>query len=53
MTVHSALQQWLGDRIVVEGVNVEHSKGTLAVDVQYVTRRGQERRLTRFTRGAP
>jgi hypothetical protein len=53
MTVHSALQQWLGDRIVVEDVNVEHSEGTLAVDVQYVVRRGQERRLTRFTRGAP
>ena len=25
----------------------------LRIDVQYVTRRGQERRLTRFTRGAP
>lgn len=53
MTVHSALQQWLGDRIVVEGVSVEHSEGKLAIDVQYVTRRGQERRLTRYTRGAP
>jgi phage baseplate assembly protein W len=53
MTVHSALQQWLGDRIVVEGVNVEHDEGTLSIDVQYVTRHGQERRLTRFTRGAP
>ena len=53
MTVHSALQQWLGDRIVVEGVNVEHSDSTLAVDVQYVVRHGQERRLTRFTRSAP
>jgi phage baseplate assembly protein W len=53
MTVHSALQQWLGERIVVEAVNVAHNEGILAVDVQYVVRRGQERRLTRFTRGAP
>ncbi len=53
MTVHSALQQWLGDRIVVEGVHVEHDDSTLAVDVQYVVRHGQERRLTRFTRSAP
>jgi len=53
MTVQSALQQWLGDRIIVEEVNVDHDEGTLSVDIQYVTRRGQERRLTRFTRGAP
>lgn len=50
MTVHSALQQWLGDRIVVEGIEVAHDEGTLSVDVQYVIRHGQERRLTRFTR---
>lgn len=53
MTVQSALQQWLGERILVEAVHVAHHEGTLAVDVQYVTRHGQERRLTRFTRGAP
>lgn len=53
MTVHSSLQQWLGDRIVVEEVNVEHHDGVLSVDVQYIIRRGQERRLTRFTWGAP
>ncbi|QKV56537.1 MAG: GPW/gp25 family protein [Dechloromonas sp.] len=34
-------------------VHVEHDDSTLAVDVQYVVRHGQERRLTRFTRSAP
>jgi phage baseplate assembly protein W len=52
MTVHSSLQQWLGDRIVVEGVNVEHhERHALRRRVQYIIRRGQERRLTRFTQG--
>jgi hypothetical protein len=51
-TVHSALQQWLGDLIMVEGVDIEQSDGTLSIDVQYVTRHGQERRLTRYTREA-
>ncbi|AWI74323.1 MAG: hypothetical protein C0607_00860 [Azoarcus sp.] len=53
MTVHSALQQWLGERIVVEAVTVEHDDALLAVEVQYVSRSGQDRRLARFSRGAP
>ena len=53
MTVHSALQQWLGERIVVEAVTVDHDDAQLAVEVQYISRSGQDRRVERFSRGAP
>ena len=53
MSVQGALQQWLGERIAVESVNVAHSDATLQVDVQYVLRQGQQRRLARFTRDVP
>src|SRR5262245_58731304 len=39
MLVQGALQQWLGDLIVVESVSVEAEDSTLRVTVQYVIRR--------------
>lgn len=48
--VQGALQQWLGDVIVVEGVEVEASGGRVEVVVQYVLRRSQERQVARFSR---
>lgn len=45
-----ALQQWLGDLIHVEGVQVEASDAALTVTVQYVVRRGQQRRVEEFRR---
>jgi uncharacterized protein len=50
--VQGALQQWLGDRIEVEAVRVEHDGASLRVTVQYLTRRSQQRRLARFAREA-
>jgi uncharacterized protein len=46
-----ALQRWLGDLIVVESVEVESDDATLAVRVQYLIRRTQERQLAEFQRG--
>jgi phage baseplate assembly protein W len=49
-TVQGALQQWLGDHIVVEAVNVESIDSTLRVDVRYLIRRTQQRVVTNFSR---
>jgi hypothetical protein len=48
--VQGALQQWLGDLIVVEDVQVEADDGTLQVGVQYVVRRTQQRQVAQFER---
>lgn len=53
MSVQGALQQWLGERIAVEAVNVSSRDAVLQVEVQYVLRQGQQRRLARFTRDLP
>jgi phage baseplate assembly protein W len=49
-TVQGALQQWLGDLIEVEAVQVEHGDARLQVTVQYLVRRDRERLLATFTR---
>jgi phage baseplate assembly protein W len=49
--VQGALQQWLGDLIVVESVRVEHVESELRVLVQYILRRTQQRATAEFTRG--
>lgn len=46
--VQGALQQWLGDRIVVEDVRVEANESTLVVTVRYSVIRTAERRVDRF-----
>ena len=51
--VQGALQQWLGDLIVIEQVRVEAEDATLNVLVQYVVRRTQQRQSATFSRGAP
>lgn len=53
LTVQGALQQWLGDRIMVEAVSVENEDATLRVQVRYVIRQTQERRVAEFVRGGP
>jgi phage baseplate assembly protein W len=49
--VQGALQQWLGDLIVVESVQVENRDSTLRVSIQYVVRRNQTRQTAEFSRG--
>lgn len=51
LTVQGALQQWLGDRILVESVSVENEDATLRVHVQYVIRQTQQRQVAEFVRG--
>jgi phage baseplate assembly protein W len=51
VTIQGALQQWLGELILVESVDVENDDATLRVQVQYVVRRTRERRVAEFVRG--
>ena len=53
MLVQGALQQWLGDLIVVESVDVEADDATLRVTVQYVIRRSASRVTETFVQGGP
>jgi phage baseplate assembly protein W len=48
--VQGALQQWLGELIEVQAVEVEGEEGTLRVSVQYVIRRTGQRRQAQFAR---
>jgi hypothetical protein len=48
--VQGALQQWLGDLIQVETVQVTSQDSTLEVTVQYVQRRDQSRQTAQFQR---
>ena len=48
--VQSALQEWLGQLIQVEAVSVESQEATLAITVQYVVRRSQQRQVAHFSR---
>jgi len=51
MLVQGALQQWLGELIVVEAVSVEAEDSTLRVTVQYVIRRTAARETQTFVQG--
>ena len=53
VTVQGALQQWLGELILVEDVDVETEDATLRVQVRYILRRTQERQVANFTREGP
>ncbi len=52
LMVQGALQQWLGELIHVEAVEVQSEAATLQVTVRYLTRRTQERHVERFSRGS-
>lgn len=51
MTVQGALQQWLGDLITVQSVDVENEDSVLRVRVQYINRRTQGQAVAQFTQG--
>jgi len=48
--IQGALQQWLGDLIQLEAVQVGSQEGTLTIQVQYVVRRTQLRQTALFSR---
>ncbi len=51
LTVQGALQQWLGDLISVESVEIRGEDAVLKVAVQYTIRRSQQRQVVLFSRG--
>src|SRR5713226_3852826 len=44
-TVQGALQQWLGDVIQVQAVDVQNDDATLRITVQYIVRRTQQQQV--------
>ncbi len=48
--VQGALEQWLGDLIELEAVEVENEDSKLIVTIQYIVKHTQERRLEEFSR---
>jgi phage baseplate assembly protein W len=48
LTVQGSLQQWLGERIEIETVQVEHTEATLRVTVAYRIRRSGRREVATF-----
>ncbi len=49
-TVQAGLQQWLGDVIEVQALEVTSEEATLRVDLKYRVRRTQENRAATFVR---
>jgi phage baseplate assembly protein W len=49
--VQGALQQWLGDLIQVQTVDVQNEDATLRIQIQYIVRRTQQTQVAQFTRG--
>ncbi len=51
--VQGALQEWLGDLILVEGVQIAVEESTLQVTVQYLIQRTQQRQVAQFQQEVP
>jgi phage baseplate assembly protein W len=49
-SVQGCLQQYLGDLILVEAIQVENRDSTIQVAVQYTIRRTQQRQVAHFAR---
>jgi phage baseplate assembly protein W len=50
MTVQSALQQWLGDLIEVQSLDISSQDSTLSVAVRYINRRTGQQQAAQFSR---
>lgn len=53
LLVQGALQQWLGELIHVEAVDVSSHESLLHVQVRYQIHRTQQRQLAEFTKETP
>jgi len=51
LLVQGALQQWLGDLIQIDELQVQSEDSTLRVVVKYTVRRTQQQQVAQFTRG--
>ena len=52
-TIQAGLQQWLGDLIQVQALDVTAEEATLRITVQYFVRSNNEQRTESFTRSIP
>ena len=50
--IRGALQQWLGDIVDVQDVDVQNQDDTLLIRVAYMSRRSQQLRTATFVQGA-
>jgi phage baseplate assembly protein W len=50
LTIQGGLQQWLGDIIDVQALEVTSEEASLRVDLKYLVRRTRETRVATFTR---
>ncbi len=53
LSVQASLQQWLGDLIQVDAVEVLNVESTLSITVRYLIRRTQQAAVAQFTRAVP
>ena len=53
VSVQASLQQWLGDLIQVDAVDVQNNDSKLIVSVRYIVRRTQQTQTAQFTRAVP
>lgn len=53
VSAQGALQQWLGDVIAVQAVDVDNTDNKLTVTVRYLIRATQQPQVATFTQAAP
>ncbi|MBW4659729.1 MAG: GPW/gp25 family protein [Drouetiella hepatica Uher 2000/2452] len=50
LLVQGSIEQWLGDLILLEAVDVENVDSRLEVTVQYIVRQNRQRQIAQFSR---
>lgn len=50
VAIQGALQQWLGELIEAQSVEVSRDESTLHIEIRYLTRRDQRQQTANFTR---
>lgn len=48
-TIRAALEQWLGEVIQIEGLDITSADSALQIIIQYVIRRTQQREIVEFS----
>ncbi len=50
LLVQGSLEQWLGDLILLEAVDIDTIDSRLEITVEYIVRQNQQRQLAQFSR---
>jgi phage baseplate assembly protein W len=53
LLIQGALQQWLGEIIQIDAVDVASDDAVLRITIRYLTRRTQQTRVEQFTKDRP